>query len=424
MTQSRSTSYWIITLVAAVALMITMGMRQSAGLFISPLNTATGVGIAAISLSIAIGHLVWGLAQPIAGAVADRYGPGRVIAAGALVLATGYAVTPMMTSSAGLTLSIGFLMAAGAGMGSFSVLIGAAAQHLAAEKRGIASGVINAGASVGQMVFAPITQGLITIVGWVNAMWALALVSLLTLPLARLLRGKAKVVNAQAGSSSVPATDVSQGGKSGEGGERGDGGMRAAVAIAMRNRSFLLLNASFFTCGFHIAFLVTHLPGEVALCGLSPSVASWSLAIIGLANIIGSLAVGWGVGRYRSKMILFWMYTSRVLLIAVYLAAPKTELTLYLFAAGLGLTWLATVPPTAALVGKLFGMRYLSTLFGFTLLSHQIGGFLGAWLGGVAVVEWGSYNSIWAADMLLAAVAAVANLPIKEARPSATPVPA
>jgi predicted MFS family arabinose efflux permease len=200
--------------------------------------------------------------------------------------------------------------------------------------------------------------------------------------------------------------------------------MRAAVAIAMRNRSFLLLNTGFFTCGFHIAFLVTHLPGEVALCGLSPTVASWSLAIIGLANIIGSLAVGWGVGRFRSKMILFWMYASRVLLIAVYLAAPKTELTLYLFAAGLGLTWLATVPPTAALVGKLFGMRYLSTLFGFTLLSHQIGGFLGAWLGGVAVVEWGSYSSMWVADMLLAAVAAMLNLPIKEARPSATPVSA
>lgn len=395
--------------------MITMGMRQSTGLFISPLNTATGVGIATISLSIAIGQLVWGLTQPIAGAIADRYGPGRVIAAGALVLATGYAVTPMMTSSVGLTLSIGFLMAAGAGMGSFSVLIGAAAQHLAAEKRGMASGIINAGASVGQMVFAPITQILITFAGWVNAMWALALVSLLTLPSARLLRGKAKVVIAPADSSAVPATGVSQG---------SNGGMRAAVAIAMRNRSFLLLNAGFFTCGFHIAFLVTHLPGEVALCGLSPSVASWSLAIIGLANIIGSLAVGWGVGRYRSKMILFWMYTSRVLLIAVYLAAPKTELTLYLFAAGLGLTWLATVPPTAALVGKLFGVRYLSTLFGITLLSHQIGGFLGAWLGGVAVVEWGSYNSMWVADMLLAAVAAVANLPIKEARSSATPVPA
>jgi predicted MFS family arabinose efflux permease len=424
MTQTRAHSYWLITLAAAAALMITMGMRQSTGLFISPLNTATGVGIAAISLSIAIGHLVWGLIQPIAGAAADRYGPGRVIAVGALVLAVGYAVTPLMTSSVGLTVSIGVLMAAGAGMGSFSVLIGAAAQHLAAEKRGMASGVINAGASVGQMVFAPITQSLITVAGWVNAMWALALVSLLTLPLARLLRGKQKVSDGSPGSSEVIVTKGTESGASAEDGDGGDRGIRAAVVMAMRNRSFLLLNAGFFTCGFHIAFLVAHLPGEVALCGLSPSVASWSLAIIGLANIIGSLAVGWGVGRYRSKMILFWMYTSRVLLIAVYLAAPKTDLTLYLFAAGLGLTWLATVPPTAALVGKLFGMRYLSTLFGFTLLSHQIGGFLGAWLGGVAVVEWGSYNSMWVADMLLAAVAAMLNLPIKEARPSATPVPA
>lgn len=399
--QSRAPSYWLVTLAAAAVLMITMGMRQSTGLFISPLNTATGVGIAAISLSIAIGHLVWGLIQPIAGAAADRYGPGRVIAAGALVLATGYAVTPMMTSSVGLTLSIGLLMAAGAGMGSFSVLIGAAAQHLAVEKRGMASGVINAGASVGQMVFAPITQGLITILGWVNAMWALGLVSLLTLPMARLLRGKAKVTITPAGLAKVTVRD---------------GGIRAAVAMALGNHSFLLLNVGFFTCGFHIAFLVTHLPGEVALCGLSPSVASWSLAIIGFANILGSLAVGWGLGRFRSKMILFWIYASRVLLIAVYLAAPKTELTLYLFAAGLGLTWLATVPPTAALVGKLFGIRYLSTLFGLTLLSHQVGGFLGAWLGGIAVVEWGSYNSIWIADMLLASAAAIANLPIKEAR--------
>ncbi|MBC7624967.1 MAG: MFS transporter [Aeromicrobium sp.] len=402
MTGSRAT-HWLITLTAAGALMITMGMRQSTGLFISPLNTATGVGVAAISLSIAIGHLVWGLIQPLAGAIADRYGPGRVIAVGALVLASGYAITPFMTSSIGLTITIGILMAAGAGMGSFSVLIGAASRHLAADKRGMASGVINAGASVGQMVFAPITQKLITVVGWVNAMWALALVSLLTLPLARVLRGKAKAASAASG---VPFSNTN------------DIGLRAAVTDALNNRSFLLLNAGFFTCGFHIAFLVTHLPGEVALCGLSPIVASWSLAIIGLANIVGSLAVGWGVGHYRSKMMLFWMYASRVLLIAVYLAAPKTELTLYLFAAGLGLTWLATVPPTAALVGKLFGTRYLSTLFGLTLLSHQIGGFLGAWLGGIAVVEWGSYQSMWVADMLLAAVAAVANLPIRESHPN------
>ncbi|MFM7462178.1 MAG: MFS transporter [Burkholderiales bacterium] len=409
MTRLRPPSYWLVTLAAAAALMITAGMRQSTGLFISPLNTATGVGIAAISFSIAIGHLVWGLIQPLAGAMADRYGPGRVIAAGALVLAAGYTLTPFMTSSLGLTVTIGILMAAGAGMGSFSVLLGAAIQHLAEEKRGVASGVINAGASVGQMLFAPATQGLITIFGWVNAMWALGLVSLLTLPMARLLRGTAKVTVTPAGLAKVAVRD---------------GGLRAAVAKALGNHSFLLLNVGFFTCGFHIAFLVTHLPVEVALCGLSPSVASWSLAIIGFANILGSLAVGWGLGRFRSKMILFWMYTSRVLLIAVYLAAPKTELTLYLFAAGIGLTWLATVPPTASLVSKLFGVRYLSTLFGLTLLSHQVGGFLGAWLGGIAVVEWGSYNSIWIADMLLASAAAIANLPIKETRLPAAPLPA
>jgi predicted MFS family arabinose efflux permease len=178
-----------------------------------------------------------------------------------------------------------------------------------------------------------------------------------------------------------------------------------------------LLNAGFFTCGFHIAFLVTHLPGEVDLCGLPPSVASWSLAIIGFANILGSLAVGWGVGRYRGKMILFWMYASRAILIAAYLVAPKTELNFYIFAAGLGITWLATVPVTASIVGKLFGTTYLSTLFGVTLFSHQVGGFLGAWLGGVAVVELGSYQVMWIADIALALVAALANLPIKELTP-------
>jgi predicted MFS family arabinose efflux permease len=172
----------------------------------------------------------------------------------------------------------------------------------------------------------------------------------------------------------------------------------------------------FFTCGFHIAFLVTHLPGEIDLCGMSPSVASWSLSIIGLANILGSLAVGWGVGRFRSKTILFWMYASRAVLIGLYLVCPKTETTFYVFALGLGATWLATVPPTAGLVGKLFGTTYLSTLFGLTLFSHQVGGFLGAWLGGIAVVELGNYQAMWYADIALAVVAALANLPIREAK--------
>jgi len=185
-----------------------------------------------------------------------------------------------------------------------------------------------------------------------------------------------------------------------------------------------LLHAGFFTCGFHIAFLVTHLPGEVNLCGLPPSVASWSLALIGLANIVGSLIAGSSTQRFRSKYILALMYGSRALLIGAYLLAPKTAITFYFFAIGLGLTWLATVPPTAAIVGKLFGIRYLATLFGLTLLSHQIGGFLGAYLGGIALAESGDYHWMWYADMALAAAAAIVNLPIREARVRAVPLAA
>ncbi len=175
-----------------------------------------------------------------------------------------------------------------------------------------------------------------------------------------------------------------------------------------------MLHAGFFTCGFHITFLVTHLPGEVQLCGQSPQVASWSLSIIGAANVCGSLLVGWGTQKYRSKYLLFWMYASRTALILAYLAAPKTALAFYIFAAGLGLTWLATVPPTAAIIGKLFGGRYLATLFGLTLFSHQIGGFLGAWLGGIAIEGLGDYTLMWYVDAALATVAALVNLPIKE----------
>ena len=379
--------------------MITMGSRQSQGLFLSPLNTSTGLGIASISLAMAIGQFVWGVTQPIAGAIADRYGPGRVLAGGVILLAAGSAITPYMTSSAGLIFSLGFLIAAGSGAGSFSVLIGSAARHLPPESRGTAAGVINAGGSFGQFVFAPITQKLISSLGWMGAMWSIALISLAALPLTRALRGRP--VSAEGQARAVAANPA-------------DKGMRAALSDALKDRSYLLLHAGFFTCGFHIAFLITHLPGEVQLCGQSAQVASWSLAIIGLANIVGSLMAGWGTQRVRSKYILFWMYASRTLLILVYLAAPKTALTFYLFAAGLGLTWLATVPPTANIVGKLFGTRYLATLFGLTLLSHQIGAFFGAWLGGLAIVELGDYALMWYLDAGLAALAALVNLPIRE----------
>ena len=400
--------FWIITLLAAAMLMITMGARQSLGLFVSPLNTAMGLGIASISFAMAIGQFMWGAVQPIAGAVADRYGPGRVLAAGTIVLAIGYASTPYMHSSFGLIMTIGVLTAAGAGAGSFSVLIGAASQRLPAERRGMAAGVINAGGSFGQFLFAPLLQRLIAVSGWMGAMWSMAAISLLALPIAWLMRKK------QPSQSATSSPNTSTGGAVKPFCE--DKTLKQAIREAVANPSYQLLHAGFFTCGFHIAFLVTHLPGEVQLCGLPPNVASWSLAIIGLANILGSLLAGWGVGRYRSKMILSGMYASRALLVGVYLLAPKTEITFYLFAAGLGLTWLATVPPTAGIVGKLFGTRYLSTLFGFTLLSHQIGGFFGAWLGGIAITRNGNYDWMWGADIVLALMAAICNLPIREAK--------
>jgi predicted MFS family arabinose efflux permease len=389
-----SSGFLSITLLAASMLMVTMGARQSMGLFVSPINTTTGLGIVQISLALAIAQFVWGAMQPIAGAIADHYGPGRVLAAGLVILAAGNALTPFMTTSWGLIVSLGILSAAGAGAGSFSVLIGAAAQRLPAERRGMASGVINAGGSFGQFVFAPVVQALITALGWMGAMWSMAAITLAAMPLAGALRRR----------DAVPAPA-----------ERGGADLRSAMREALADRSYLLLHAGFFTCGFHIAFLVTHLPGEVQLCGLPAQVASWSLAIIGLANIVGSLLAGWGVQYYRSKYILAWMYGSRALLIIAYLLAPKTAATFYLFGAGLGLTWLATVPPTAGVVGKLFGTRYLSTLFGLTLLSHQVGGFFGAWLGGIAIARTGSYDWMWYADIALASIAALCNLPIREA---------
>jgi MFS family permease len=391
-------SYWPLIITSAVILMITMGSRQTMGLFISPLNTSTGLGVVAISFAMAIGQFVWGASQPIFGAVADRYGPARVIVVGGVMLAIGWAATTFVSNEWALIVTLGIIASAGAGAGSFSILIGATAGKLPAEKRAFAAGFINAGGSFGQFLFAPLVQALISAFGWVSAMLALGASALATLPLARKLR---RLPAAPAAAAKGPAA--------------GEIGLRAQLKIAARDPSYWLLHAGFFTCGFHVAFLVTHLPGEVNLCGLPAGVAATSLAIIGIANIAGSLGIGAMGNSFRQKYLLFWVYLARVVAIAVYLAAPKTALTFYVFAAVLGVTWLSTVPPTAGLVGKLFGTRYLATLFGLTLLSHQIGAFFGAWLGGIALVSTGNYDWMWYADMALALAAAFVNLPIKEA---------
>jgi predicted MFS family arabinose efflux permease len=384
---------------AALILLITMGARQSLGLFVAPLHAASGLGIVSISFAMAVGQFVWGAVQPVFGAIADRSGPRPVLIGGAVLLAAGAALTTLVHSQWMLILSVGVLIAAGAGAGSFSILIGATAQRIPAERRAFSSGFINAGGSLGQFVFAPLSQFLIGAFGWVAAMYALAVAALATIPLTGALQVRPDAHGA--------------GPTAGAGGTHS---LSEQLRVALRDRSYWCLHAGFFTCGFHIAFLVTHLPGEVNLCGLPASVAAGALAIIGLANVAGSLTVGSLGNVVRMKWLLFYVYLLRAVVISAYLAMPRTPLTFYLFAAVLGFTWLSTVPPTAGLVAKLFGVRYLATLFGLTLLSHQIGGFFGAWLGGLALVRFGDYGWMWYADITLALAAALINLPIREGR--------
>ena len=393
---------WPVIAAAAFILLLTIGMRMSLGLFLRPVVNTTDLSVAQFSLVIAVFQLMWGVAQPATGALADHYGAWKVLGGGALVLAAACFLIPQLPTFWGLMFAVGLLLAFGTGAGGFSIIMGQVAAKLPPAVRGLASGAVNAGGSAGQFLFAPMVQGLMVRphIGWQGTFYVWGGLSLLILPVAWwLTRGGNMPQQAQTAQTH-------------------DGGLKQAVIRAFADRSYLLLHLGFFTCGFHIAFLVTHLPNEISLCGLPPTVASTSLAVIGLANIAGCLFSGWCVGRFPSKYVLFYLYASRVLMVAAYLAAPKTDMNFYIFAAGLGFTWLATVAPTATLTGKLFGTRYLATLFGLTMLSHQIGGFLGSYLGGQVVSMFNSYGWMWYADMLLAGAAALLNLPIKEPKPA------
>ena len=398
MTKEQNRTIWILILSSSLILAITMGVRQSLGLFIAPINSSTSLDIVSISLALAIGQFIWGLTQPIFGAIADKKGSFGVLVFGALLMFFGLILTPFLTSEFSIILTLGLLVAAGAGAGSFSILIGAAAKDLPNEKRAFAGGFINAGGSFGRFIFAPLAQAIINGFGWIYSMIALAFSTLLTIPLAKILSSKSK--------EETKLTNVIE----------NDTKLKEQLKVALKDKSYLYLNLGFFTCGFHVAFLVTHLPHEVALCGHSANVSAYSLALIGLFNIFGSLYAGYLGTKYKMKYILAFIYASRALMIIIYLLSPKTELTFYIFSIAIGFTWLATVPPTAGIVGKLFGTKYLATLFGLTLLSHQIGGFFGAYLGGLFINSYGNFSLMWYLDIALAIVAALANLPIKEGK--------
>ncbi|MEO6032300.1 MAG: MFS transporter [Burkholderiaceae bacterium] len=406
MNRSQRARAWpigLILLAAGGTYALTMGARQSMGLFVGPINTHTALGIGSVSLAFAFGQLWWGLTQPIAGIVADRIGTARVLVAGILLVAIGTVLIPSMTTTWGLILAIGMLSAGGAGMAGPSVLMAAATRLVPPAKQGMATGIVNAGGSFGQFVFAPIAQGITAAAGWMVSVQSLALITLLALPAAWVLRGSGAAPASGTATStfSAPTKRVP---------------VREVIATALREPSYRLLAAGFFVCGFHVAFIATHLPGVVASCQLPPSVGAWALGIVGLFNIVGSLGMGWAVGRWRMKSLLSLVYLTRGLAVIVFMLAPKTEAVMLVFAAVMGLTFLSTVPPTVGLVAKLFGPANIATLFGIVMLAHQIGGFLGAYFGGKAFEWTGSYDWMWYADMLLAFGAALVNLPIREAR--------
>jgi MFS family permease len=388
---------WIIVAAGLVFALI-FGVRQSQALFISPLNSATGLGFAAISLAFACAQLMWGITQPLAGAIADKYGTGRVIVAGAVLVAVGTVLAPHATTTWMLILLIGVVAAGGAGLAGLGVLMSAVGRALPAEKRGMASGIVNAGGSFGQFTVAPMAALLTSAIGWVGALTTLGFMALAVVPLAWVLRGKPQAADEKDSTGKLVGKTLKQ-----------------AVREAWADPSFLYLTAGFFVCGFHVAFIGTHLPGVVALCGLPPEVGAWSLSLIGLFNIAGSFTAGWAIGRWRMKSVLSLLYASRAVAVLAFLAAPKTTTTFMIFSVAIGFTYLATVPPTVGLVGKLHGMRFLATLFGIVMLSHQVGGFLGAWLGGVLFERTNSYDWMWYLDIMLAVGAALIHMPIKEA---------
>jgi predicted MFS family arabinose efflux permease len=388
-------SYLAVALAAAAVFALGLGIRQAQPLFISSINSATGMGYAAISLAFAVQQIMWGVAQPVAGAIADRWGPRPVMLAGVILVAAGTAGAPLATSAFALTLLFGVVFAVGAGAIGPALLISAAARWIPELKRNFVNGIVNAGGSFGQFTIIPLAQLFIGLAGWQPALIILGVIGLAAVPI---------LLWITQGHAAHAATIA----------KAPPGALKKQLGEAARDPSYLLLNAGFFTCGFHVAFIATHLPGVVASCLLPPAVGAWSLAIIGLFNIFGSLWIGKVITHRRMKLALAWIYFARALIIVAFFFAPKTPLAFFLFAAGIGFTYLSTVPPTVGLVIKFYGPRYVATLFGVVMLSHQVGAFLGAYLGGKAFEASGNYDRMWAADVALCLMAALVHLPIRE----------
>ena len=380
----------VVLACGGLILMLALGMRQSFGLFLRPMSMDLGWGREAFSFAIALQNLVWGCAMPFAGAIADRYGGGRVIATGGIAYGAGLAAMAYSTTPLGLNLAAGLLLGLGLSCSGFGVVMAVVARAFPPEKRSIAVGIVGAAGSFGQFAMLPGSHALIGGFGWLNALLVFAVLAFIMVPLGAALAGR-----------NTAADESTQ-------------SIGAALAEAGRHRGFWLLTGSFFVCGFQTIFVMTHLPAYLVDKGLSPGQGMTALAVIGLFNIVGSYGCGALGGRYSKRLILAWIYVIRALAIAAFLAAPLTPAGTYLFAAVLGLTWLGTVPLTNSLVGQIFGVKYLSTLFSISFLGHQLGAFLGAWAGGAVFDAAGSYQAVWLAAIALSIVAAALCVPIDE----------
>ena len=384
---------WTVILCAAAIVTLAMGVRQSFGLFMPQMSLALDVGRASFGLAIAIQNLMFGLAQPFVGALADRHGAGRVVAGGALLYALGLAGAAMAGDATGLHLSFGLLVGLALSATTFVVVLGAVGRVVAPERRGLAFGIVTAGGSLGQFLVVPGAQMLLGELGYRLALIGLAALIAFIVALAIGVAGK-PVDAAEAGPRQS---------------------LRQALHEAAGHRGYWLLNAGFFVCGFHIAFIATHFPAYLSDRGLGLEVGASALALVGLFNIFGSYLAGLSADHMRKKYVLSGIYAGRAAVIALFLWLPLSPASALAFAAAMGFLWLGTVPLTSGLVGQIFGVRYLSTLYGIVFLSHQVGSFFGAWTAGWIYDRSGSYDAAWAASIALGLAAALLHLPIRDA---------
>ncbi|MCW5703509.1 MAG: MFS transporter [Bradyrhizobium sp.] len=384
----------VIIVCGCIIGLLSFGPRSSLGLFVQPMSRELMWGRDVFGLALALQNLLWGLGQPIAGAIADRFGVFRVMAVGALLYAGGLLLMRYSSTALSLDIGAGVLIGFGLSGSSFNLVLSAFSKLLPPERRGVALGAGTAAGSFGQFLFAPFGVALIDNYGWQPALTVFAGLMLLIVPLALALS------TPRVTTSNVPSAD--------------DQSFRTALAEAFGHRSYVLLVLGFFTCGFQLAFITVHLPAYLVDRGIPASTGGWVLAAIGLFNIVGSLSVGWIQNYIPKRYILSAIYFTRALSIFAFISFPITTFSAIAFGAISGLTWLSTVPPTSALVALMFGTRWFATLYGFAFVSHQVGGFLGVWLGGVVFEAYGSYTPIWWLAILFGVLSALINLPIVE----------